>query len=143
MPGFGKQYSDQDIWSLVAYIRTLQNGTQTPVSLVMGRLMQYKVAADPNVGLALQPTTGVATSVESPDAITWTVKLRSDVKWHNVAPVNGRHPNSTTIAVADYDKLVSLLGTAFDGTAQQGSTLPIYYTEFGVESQIPAPKASL
>ena len=61
----------------------------------------------------------------------------------SIAPVNGRHPNSTTIAVADYDKLVSLLGTAFDGTAQQGSTLPIYYTEFGVESQIPAPKASL
>jgi hypothetical protein len=61
----------------------------------------------------------------------------------SIAPVNGRHPNSTTIAVADYDKLVALLGTAFDGTAQQGSTLPIYYTEFGVESQIPASKASL
>src|SRR5262249_14111029 len=40
-------------------------------------------------------------------------------------------------------KLVSLLGTAFDGTAQLGSTLPIYYTEFGVESQIPAARASL
>jgi hypothetical protein len=61
----------------------------------------------------------------------------------SIAPVNGRHPNSTTIAIADYDKLVALLGTAFDGTAQQGSTLPIYYTEFGVESQIPATKASL
>jgi hypothetical protein len=61
----------------------------------------------------------------------------------SIAPVNGRHPNSTTIAIADYDKLVSLLGNAFDGTAQRGSTLPIYYTEFGVESQIPASKASL
>jgi hypothetical protein len=61
----------------------------------------------------------------------------------SIAPVNGRHPNSTTIAIADYDKLVSLLGNAFDGTAQRGSTLPIYYTEFGVESQIPATKASL
>ena len=61
----------------------------------------------------------------------------------SIAPVNGRHPNSTTIAVADYDKLVALLGRAFDGTAQEGSTLPIYYTEFGVESQIPAAKASL
>jgi peptide/nickel transport system substrate-binding protein len=28
--------------------------------------------------------------VESPDAITWTVKLRPDAKFHNVAPVNGR-----------------------------------------------------
>jgi hypothetical protein len=61
----------------------------------------------------------------------------------SIAPVNGKHPNSTTIAIADYDKLVSLLGNAFDGTSQRGSTLPIYYTEFGVESQIPATKASL
>ena len=43
------------------------------------------------------------------------------------------HPNSTTIALADYAKLVALLGTAFDGTAQPGSTLPIVYGEFGVE----------
>lgn len=61
----------------------------------------------------------------------------------SIAPVTGRHPNSTTIAIADYDKLVQLLGNAFDGTAQKGSTLPIYYTEFGVESQIPAAKAPL
>ena len=61
----------------------------------------------------------------------------------SVAPVDGVHPNSTTIALADYDKLVSLLSTVFDGTAQRGSTLPIYYDEFGVEAQIPAAKASL
>ena len=60
----------------------------------------------------------------------------------SVAPVDGRHPNSTTIAVADYDKLVALLATVFDGTAQRGSTLPVYYDEFGVESQIPPAKAS-
>src|SRR5919109_2323306 len=61
----------------------------------------------------------------------------------SVAPTAGVHPNSTTIALADYDKLVALLGRAFDGTAQRGSTLPIYYDEFGVEAQIPAAKASL
>jgi len=55
----------------------------------------------------------------------------------SIAPDTGAHPNTTTIALADYDKLVGLLGEAFDGTAQQGSTLPIYYDEFGVESQIP------
>ena len=53
------------------------------------------------------------------------------------------HPNTTTIGLADYDKLVSLLGTAFDGTAQPGSTLPILYDEYGVEAQIPAAKAAL
>ncbi|HEY5872581.1 MAG TPA: hypothetical protein VIT46_05035 [Gaiellaceae bacterium] len=53
------------------------------------------------------------------------------------------HPTTTTIGIADYDKLVALLGTAFDGTAQAGSDLPIFYGEFGVESEIPSAKASL
>ena len=53
------------------------------------------------------------------------------------------HPDNTTISIADYGKLVSLLGQAFDGTAQPGSTLPILYGEFGVETQIPEAKASL
>jgi len=58
-------------------------------------------------------------------------------------PPTFAHPKSTTIGVADYDKLVALLGEAFDGTAQPGSKLPILYAEFGVESEIPASKASL
>ena len=56
------------------------------------------------------------------------------------APKDSAHPNSTTIGLADYGKLVALLGTAFDGTAQAGSTLPILYDEYGVETQIPAAK---
>jgi hypothetical protein len=61
----------------------------------------------------------------------------------SIAPVTGAHPQTTTIAVADYDKLVALLGEAFDGTGQAGSTLPIYYDEFGVESEIPPAKQHL
>ncbi len=61
----------------------------------------------------------------------------------SVAPIAGLHPKSTTIAIADYDKLVALLGQAFDGTAQLGSTLPIYYDEFGVETLVPPAKAPL
>jgi hypothetical protein len=53
------------------------------------------------------------------------------------------HPRSTTIGLADYDKLVALLGTAFDGTPQPGSTLPILYDEFGIESVIPDGKREL
>jgi hypothetical protein len=56
------------------------------------------------------------------------------------APKDSAHPNSTTIGLADYAKLVALLGTAFDGTAQAGSTLPLLYDEYGVEAQIPAAK---
>ena len=51
------------------------------------------------------------------------------------------HPKSTTIGLADYDRLIQALATAFDGTAQAGTTLPVLYDEFGVESQIPAGKA--
>jgi hypothetical protein len=58
-------------------------------------------------------------------------------------PPSTTHPQGTTIAIADYDKLVALLRAAFDGTAQAGSSLPILYGEFGVESEIPAAKAGL
>ena len=58
-------------------------------------------------------------------------------------PPTVAHPLNTTIGVADYGKLVALLGQAFDGTAQAGSELPILYGEFGVESEIPAAKAAL
>jgi hypothetical protein len=53
------------------------------------------------------------------------------------------HPRSTSIGLGDYDKLVSLLGEAFDGTAQLGASLPILYDEFGIEASIPAEKTSL
>lgn len=55
-------------------------------------------------------------------------------------PPSFAHPRSTTIALADYDKLVDLLGEAFDGTPQRGSDLPILYTEFGVQTRIPEEK---
>jgi hypothetical protein len=55
-------------------------------------------------------------------------------------PPTFAHPHSTTISLADYPKLVALLGKAFDGTAQAGSRLPIVYDEFGVQSIIPQGK---
>ncbi len=53
------------------------------------------------------------------------------------------HPNSTSIGLADYPKLVALLGDAFDGTPQLGSKLPIVYDEYGIDSQIPEAKLEL
>jgi hypothetical protein len=58
-------------------------------------------------------------------------------------PPSFAHPRTTTISIADYPKLVGLLGDAFRGTAQPGSTLPIVYDEFGVQSLIPASKAAV
>ncbi|HEX6763172.1 MAG TPA: hypothetical protein VF094_10245 [Gaiellaceae bacterium] len=53
------------------------------------------------------------------------------------------HPRTTSIGIADYGKLVDLLGRAFDGTAQRGDDLPVVYGEYGVETTIPAAKAHL
>jgi hypothetical protein len=50
------------------------------------------------------------------------------------------HPLSNNIGLADYDKLVQTLGRAFDGTPQAGSTLPIIYDEYGVQTKIPSTK---
>jgi hypothetical protein len=55
-------------------------------------------------------------------------------------PPDFAHPLGTSVGLADYAKLVRVLGESFDGTAQRGSTLPIVYEEFGVESQIPKNK---
>lgn len=53
------------------------------------------------------------------------------------------HPRTTSIGIADYGKLVDLLGRAFEGTAQRGRDLPIVYGEYGVETTIPPAKAHL
>ena len=47
------------------------------------------------------------------------------------------HPNTAEITFADYPKLVTLLDEAFRGTHQRGRTLPIYYSEFGVQTVVP------
>ena len=51
--------------------------------------------------------------------------------------------DSDHLALIDQDKLVRLLGRAFDGTSQIGSGLPILYDEYGIEAVPPAEKASL
>jgi hypothetical protein len=57
-------------------------------------------------------------------------------------PPDFQHPRSTAIGLADYDKLVALLGEAFDGTGQPGSSLPIVYGEYGLQTTIPSDKSA-
>ncbi|HEY0416297.1 MAG TPA: hypothetical protein VGC78_07915 [Gaiellaceae bacterium] len=58
-------------------------------------------------------------------------------------PPTLRHPHSTSLGIADYEKVRELLGRAFGGTAQDGRDLPIVYGEYGVETRIPPAKAAL
>jgi hypothetical protein len=55
-------------------------------------------------------------------------------------PPSLAHTSGTSLGLADYPRLVELLGKAFNGTAQKGSSLPIVYDEYGVDSQIPDTK---
>ena len=66
-------------------------GAQRAVSGVMSRVFAFKTGADPNVWANHDLENDLGVSAESPDAVTWTVKLRPDAKFHNVPPVNG-HP---------------------------------------------------
>src|SRR3954447_7415319 len=54
-------------------------------------------------------------------------------------PPTDTHAASTTITIADYPKLAALLTQSFAGTPQRGPGLPVYYTEFGVQTRVPAP----
>lgn len=56
------------------------------------------------------------------------------------SPDTQHTPGSKMLGIADYEQLVEALGKAFDGTEQPGSSLPICYCEYGIQSKIPAEK---
>lgn len=70
--------------------RTTSFYTLQPAGAVQSRLMRFKTGIDPKVAEDHDVEGDLAVGIESPDAVTWTVKLRPDAKYHNVAPVNGR-----------------------------------------------------
>jgi mono/diheme cytochrome c family protein len=47
MPAFARQYQDQDIWALVSYVRALQQGRASAISMPILTVAQLAVA-DPN-----------------------------------------------------------------------------------------------
>jgi peptide/nickel transport system substrate-binding protein len=64
--------------------------TMVPCSGALSRLLRFKTGLDPKLAENLESEPDLALSAESPDALTWTLKLRQDVKFHNVPPVSGR-----------------------------------------------------
>ncbi|HTE87178.1 MAG TPA: ABC transporter substrate-binding protein [Dehalococcoidia bacterium] len=72
----------------------------------MSSLLRFKLGADPQVGLNHDLENDLAVSVESPDAATWSIKLRPDAKFHNIPPVNG-HAIEAEDAKATYIRAVT------------------------------------
>jgi peptide/nickel transport system substrate-binding protein len=62
---------------------------QVSISGLMSRVFRFKTSTNPDTATDhdIEPDLGV--SAESPDAVTWTIKLRPDAKFQNIAPVNG------------------------------------------------------
>jgi peptide/nickel transport system substrate-binding protein len=69
-----------------------QKGSSPPMQApagVMSRLYRFKTGIDPKISVDHDIEPDLTASAESPDAVTWTIKLRPDARFHNVAPVNG------------------------------------------------------
>ncbi|HTE86851.1 MAG TPA: ABC transporter substrate-binding protein, partial [Dehalococcoidia bacterium] len=56
----------------------------------LSRIYRFKTGWDVAVGNNLDVEPDLGASAESPDGVTWTVKLRPNLKMQNVAPLNGR-----------------------------------------------------
>jgi len=70
---------------------------QAGIGGVYSRLFRFKTGLDPNASADHDIENDLAVSIESPDAVTWTVKLRPDAKFQNIAPVNGHAVESDDV----------------------------------------------
>lgn len=105
--------------------QTASSNTRIPASCVMERLMSYKTALmDVSLGDQSIPIPGLAVSAEAPDATTWTAKLRTDVKFQNVAPVNG-HAFEAEDVKATWARSLTLKGNPYAGALDMLDTSQI------------------
>ncbi len=77
--------------------RTTSYFTMQPCSAPYSRVFSLKAGSDPQLSESAEVENDLGLSAESPDAVTWTVKLRTDAKFHNIAPVNGHAVDSADI----------------------------------------------
>jgi peptide/nickel transport system substrate-binding protein len=62
---------------------------QWVVGGVWSRVFRFQTTTDAKFNTNHELENDLGVSAESPDGMTWTVKLRPDAKFHNVPPVNG------------------------------------------------------
>ena len=151
LPQFGPDGEDVAAPAYVALLETAYDAIKAvrPHSTIYGGALAPRGVDKPNTGRDTHsPTAFIADMGAAYRASGRVVPLMDAFAFHpygetSSTPPTFAHPLGTSIGIADYPKLVGLLGQAFDGTAQRGSTLPIIYDEYGVETTVPASKARL
>jgi hypothetical protein len=150
MPQFGLDGSDVAAPAYESLLAKTYDALKavSPTITVLGGAVSPRGIDRPNTGRDTHSPTAFITDMgDAYRASGRTKPIMDQFAFHpygdnSSQPPDFQHPNSTSIGLGDYGKLVALLGSAFDGTAQPGSTLPIVYDEYGVETQVPTAKAS-
>jgi hypothetical protein len=151
MPQFTKAGLDAAASSYLGLLAQTYDAIKAvaPATVVIGGSLAPRGSDDPKL---LRPTHSPTRFIlDLGAAYRRSHRTRPVMDWFSIHPYLDRsslpptfaHPRTTTISIADYDKLVALLGRAFDGTHQRGSKLPIIYDEFGVQTSAPTDKRQL
>jgi hypothetical protein len=151
MPQFGPNGEDvaaRDYELLLAQSYDALKAVSEDVNVIGGALAprgsdRPELARDTHSPTAFLRDLGAAYRESGRDRPIMDMLAYHPYETNSSVPPGNPHPNSTTMTLGDYDRLQTLLGEAFDGTAQDGDDLPILYTEFGVESRIPEDKQAL
>ena len=148
LPQFGRQGKDVAAPAYEALLAQTYDAIKdaAPETFVLGGSVSPRGGDDPTSPRQTHsPTTFITDMGAAYRASRRTAPIMDGFAFHpygetSSTPPDFLHPNSTSIGLADYDKLVFLLGQAFNGTAQLGSRLPIVYDEYGIDSRIPTTK---
>jgi hypothetical protein len=151
MPQFGPKGEDVAAPAYVAMLAEAYDAIKAvdPTTFVLGGSVSPRGGDDPtSIRPTHSPTAFIADMGLAYRASGRTTPIMDGFAFHpygesSSTPPDFLHPKSTSIGLGDYPKLVALLGRAFNGTQQPGSQLPIVYDEYGIDSQIPARKATL
>jgi hypothetical protein len=114
-----------------------------PTARVWGGALAPRGIDRPNTGRDTHsPTAFIQDMGEAYKASGRTAPIMDGFAFHpygdnSSTPPDFQHPTSNSIGIGDYGKLTALLDAAF------APGLPIIYDEYGVETTIPADKASL
>src|SRR5205814_10285900 len=87
--------------------------SQVAYQQAYSHLFRYKAGTDPATYLQYQLEPDLGLSGESPDGLTWTIKLRSGANFFNIPPVNGHGVEAEDVKAS----FVRALSNSYNPTA--------------------------